>query len=182
MPFQFRKEAIEEDLNSNFPSQGQGNPPLYYSLSEVVVPTYSINSVAEGSGLPELLQTAWDFSTGNYQSTSSTRSTIISNAGFWLVDLTYSGLVQRDTGSRSTASVSIYDGITDKEVWASTNAVGGATKEEAFFSENKFVVFLRSGDSLRGRTQGADFSLDVWYRQIAEPNGTLVNPLGYSAA
>ena len=182
MPFQFRKEAIEENLNSNFPSQGQGNPPLYYSLSEVVVPTYSINSVAEGSGLPELLQTCWDFSTGNYQNFTSTRTNIITNTGFWLVDLTYSGINARAASSRDTASITIFDGATDKAVWAYTNGIGSSAREEAVLVENKFVVFLRSGDVLRGRCQTNDFSLDIWYRQIADLNGNLVNPLGFSFA
>jgi|TARA_E500000081_G_C6124866_1_gene350171 hypothetical protein len=171
MPFQFRKEAIEEDLNSNFPSQGQGNPPLYYSLSEVVVPTYSINTVAEGSSLPENLQTAWDFSTGSV-SVSSATSTVISNTGFWLVDFNIGCF---NTGT-SQVSLIITDGASNKLIFR----LNTDTSSEYALSD-RTVVFLRSGDSLT-TTANANSIIDIAYRQIASVNGTLVNPLGYSAA
>ena len=177
MPFQFRKEAIEEDLNSNFPSQGQGNPPLYYSLSEVVVPTYSINDVADGTSLPEMLQTAWDFSTGA-NSVNNTTSTIINNTGFWLVDLTCStSIAGASVAIRARAFID--DGVSTKNIWAISSIAAGGNPEGLI--EQKFVVFLRSGDSLKVLADSVSV-VDVWYRQIATLNGTLVNPLGFSAA
>ena len=181
MPFQFRKEAIEEDLNSNFPSQGQGNPPLYYSLSEVVVPTYSINSVAEGSGLPENLQTAWDFSTGSASRTASGTTTLINNTGFWLVDVSAS--IKTVVSSAETAVIRINDGVTTKPVWGTTTITAGSATAGTTVLEQKFVVFLRSGDSLELNISATNFFVvDAWYRQIADLNGTLINPLGFSFA
>lgn len=178
MPFQFRKEAIEEDLNSNFPSQGQGNPPLYYSLSEVVVPTYSINNVAEGTSLPENLQTAWDFSTGSVQKTSAGATTFISNPGFWQIDLTVSA--NTSTSDRG-ADISLSDGLTSKKIWDfGSEATGGTTAATSSF-ESKFVVFVRSGDDVVV-TGDANLYLAIWYRQIADINGNLINPLGFSFA
>jgi len=177
MTFQFRKEAIEEDLNSTFPSQGQGNPPLYYSLSDVVVPTYSINNVAEGSGLPENLQTAWDFSTG-YLSITNTTSTLVNNPGFWKVDLNWT--FENSTSSQN-ASVFIDDGVTTKNIWRIFTPSASQTGVQAV-TDATFVVFLRGGDQLKGLTSTSRSNLDVWYRQIATTNGSLVNPLGYSAA
>tara|TARA_A100001015_G_C14872355_1_gene664906 strand:- start:242 stop:781 length:540 start_codon:yes stop_codon:yes gene_type:complete len=179
MPFQFRKEAIEEDLNSNFPSQGQGNPPLYYSLSEVVVPTYSINNVAEGSSLPENLQTAWDFSTG-HSKLYNTTSTLISTPGFWQIDFTLTGLLVKNAGSDDDTSFDLSDGISSKEIWQLTcwNAAQIGT---GGVLEDRFVVFLRSGDSL-SCSASINGLVNVWYRQIATVNGELVNPLGFSAA
>ena len=176
MPFQFRKEAIEEDLNTNFPSQGQGNPPLYYSLSEVVVPTYSINSVAEGSGLPQNLQIAWDFSTGHSEQANSS-SVIINNPGFWLVDLNstvFTGV------SVSATFVTMTDGISLKTIWQSK--VVGGTSSVATSESDSFVIFLRSGDSVTAGSNSTNAYLNISYRQIATANGTLVNPLGFSAA
>jgi len=181
MPFQFRKEAIEEDLNTNFPSQGQGNPPLYYSLSEVVVPTYSINSVAEGSegNLQQNLREAWDFSTGNFTNDTTTWNDVITNTGFWKVDLTYSGYVTSTSGGNS--GLAIYDGTTRKFVWDLNN--DGGVSEGSGLTDGSFVVFLRSGDKLQGRVYSTgDARINVWYRQIADVNGNLVNPLGFSFA
>jgi hypothetical protein len=178
MPFQFRKEAIEEDLNTNFPSQGQGNPPLYYSLSEVVVPTYSINNVAEGTILPENLQTAWDFSTGANE-IANTTTTIISNPGFWLIDLTFDAQV--DTSTQRFGRISLTDGLSSKNIWAvkTTGTTSGNTNIVAF--DEKFVVYVDSGISVTATT-GPEAVMNVWYRQIATINGIQVNPLGFSAA
>ena len=177
MPFQFRKEAIEEDLNTNFPSQGQGNPPLYYSLSEVVVPTYSINEVSEGSSLPENLQTAWDFSTG-HDTINNTTTTLINNTGFWQVDLNWTS---PDTSNSEFSQIYINSGITTKTIWRISSPSAG-TVTGATAVENRFIVFLRSGDSLVGQSSATANTLDVWYRQIADVNGNLVNPLGFSFA
>ena len=178
MPFQFRKEAIEEDLNSNFPSQGQGNPPLYYSLSEVVVPTYSINNVAEGSSLPEMLQTAWDFSTGLAEAFGNTTTTAISNPGFWLLNL----FVEFDYATPGTQKgrVVIDNGISTKTIIQVTDLQNN-TQNQTGIIEEKHIVFLRSGDSLKLDSDTA-LAMSMTYRQIAAVNGDLVNPLGYSAA
>jgi hypothetical protein len=178
MPFQFRKEAIEEDLNSNFPSQGQGNPPLYYSLSEVVVPTYSINNVAEGSSLPEFLQRAVDFSTGNVNGRNTgTTQTIISNPGFWRI---WGYISASNGGSVSVLNLSITDGVSTKQFLE--NQGNGANLDSVNFFFD-VTVFVRSGDSITLTSASSpDNSFAVNYRQVAELNGTLVNPLGYSAA
>jgi hypothetical protein len=175
MPFQFRKEAIEEDLNSNFPSQGQGNPPLYYSLSEVVVPTYSINDVAEGTSLPEMLQTAWDFSTG-HNTISNATTNIITNTGFWQYDL----VISNTDGGAASSSVYIDTGLATKVIFKySSPGVGNAANN---VMEDRGVVFLRSGDTLVASGSSAFMNMDIWYRQIADLNGNLVNPLGFSFA
>lgn len=176
MPFQFRKEAIEEDLNTNFPSQGQGNPPLYYSLSEVVVPTYSINNVTEGSTLPENLQTAWDFSTGA-ATCANTTVTLINNTGFWKVDLTLSNNIN----SAAEASVRINDGLATKIIWRAKQTGSSSSQGIAIDSET-FFVYLRSGDSLELISNNPNYILAASYRQVADINGNLVNPLGFSAA
>ena len=177
MPFQFRKEAIEEELNSTFPSQGQGNPPLYYSLSETVVPTYSINNVAEGSTLGQNLQTAWDFSTGNAEANNST-VTIISNTGFWQIGI--NAMALGAVGNDAT-TVNITDGVSTKVIWKQTELVS-ASADTLVALNDTIVVFVRSGDSVNIATNASTMYINAWYRQIADLNGRLVNPLGYSAA
>lgn len=171
MPFQFRKEAIEEDLNTNFPSQGQGNPPLYYSLSEVVVPTYSINSTAEGSGLPQNLQTAWDFSTSQVGANGTTQ-TIANTAGFWQVGVS----VSADTATTGVVRIAISDGISSKNIWEYTVSIASGG-----FAETN-VYYLRSGDTLSLTSTQTGVFAEAWTRQIATSTGQLVNPLGFSFA
>lgn len=176
MPFQFRKEAIEEDLNTNFPSQGQGNPPLYYSLSEVVVPTYSINSVAEGSGLGENLQTAWDFSTTHLQAENGTQ-TLANVSGFYRCAVTVS---YTNAAGPGNVTLAINDGLGDKIIWRVYEIGSGSTN---FLNpQYEAVIWLRSGDSLTLNSSAAGVLADGSARQIADATGNLVNPLGYSAA
>jgi hypothetical protein len=177
MPFQFRKEAIEEDLNSNFPSQGQGNPPLYYSLSEVVVPTYSINQAAEGSILRSDLQRAWDFSTGHDQ-ISNTFTTVVNNTGFWLIDFEFT---VTHGGVDRIGEIYLTDGLTNKIIWK-TKAKSSQTGGGVSVSSNEFVVFVKSGESIVGVTDDSQAVLNISYRQIADLNGNLTNPLGFSFA
>jgi len=170
MPFQFRKEAIEEDLNSNFPSQGQGNPPLYYSLSEVVVPTYSINTVAEGSSLPENLQTALDFSVSEVNQIGSGTSTITSTPGFYRL------IVLATSATGGEANIQLTDGLTVKNIvifdWNQTSVLE---------LQWEGVVFVNTGITLQV-SGDANQSTFTTSRQIADLNGNLVNPLGFSFA
>lgn len=179
MPFQFRKDAIENLLNREFPSQGQGNPPLYYSLSEVVVPTFSINDVATGAVLPENLQTAWDFSTGTTNVATATTTTAINNPGFWLCDVNCSYDIAAAAGASVRGSIQIDDGVTTKSIWEAPRAAAATTVAQAI-TENKFVVFLRGGDSLTVTSTGTAVAIALWYRQIADVNGNVINPLGFS--
>lgn len=168
-------EALEKKFRDVFPAQGGAELVQDLFASGVIQPVIDFSSVAEGSVLPQNLQTAWDFSTGNLAISTSTPQTIISNTGFWLVDLTAAVFVGGTSGG--TYWIDIWDGSTSKKVWAYTMNPN-STQLQAIL-EGKFVVFLRSGDVLRGKTVGTQDKLDVWYRQIADVNGNLVNPLGF---
>ena len=133
------------------------------------MPTYSINNVAEGTSLPENLQTAMDFSTGLSQ-ISNTTSTIISNTGFWRVIANLGAYIHPSVNVQ--ANLSITDGISSKPIWyfkelntsGDTNIIGNI----------ELVVFLKSGESLTGATNDGETQLSVTYRQIADVNGNLV--------
>jgi len=171
-------EALEKKFRDVFPAQGGAELVQDLYASGVVQPVIDFSSVAEGSVLPSNLQTAWDFSTGATQINNAT-STLVSNTGFWLVDLTCT--IDPSAGSVANAArVEIFDGATAKQVWAiSFYLVAGTTPGTAVDS-NRFVVFLRAGDILRGISASNVATLDVWYRQIADVNGNLVNPLGFT--
>ena len=154
-------EALEAKFRQVFPSQGGAELPQDLFASGVIQPVVDFSTVAEGSVLPQNLQTAWDFATGAYQNATGSFTTIISNPGFWQVDLTYAGLTLQNTSSRLLAQIDIYDGSTSKPVWGASNSIDSAAKDFAYIVEGKFVVFLRSGDVLRGKAQSTDNTLDV---------------------
>lgn len=166
-------EALEAKFRQVFPAQGGAELIQDLYASGVIQPVIDFSSVAEGSFLAPNLQTAWDFSTGSTQLRNSS-NTLINNTGFWSVDLNVTC-----TGSTpGDALVSINDGSTSKNVFVLSN-VATSTDRHTTTSE-KFVVFLRSGDALVGSSNSTEVVIDVWYRQIADVNGNLVNPLGFT--
>ena len=171
-------ESLEAKFRQVFPAQGGAELVQDLFASGVIQPVVDFSSVAEGSVLAPNLQTAWDFSTGSAQ-VETTDTTLITNTGFWLVDVSCTiADVDRTTVSVA-ARLWIDDGSTEKNVWGVSRAVN-TENNGAVVTENKFVVFLRSSDSLQATTENNSTVLDVWYRQIADVNGTLVNPLGFT--
>lgn len=168
-------EALEAKYRQVFPAQGGAELVQDLFASGVIQPVVDFSSVAEGSILPQELQQSWDFSTGSASVTGAT-TTLINNTGFWKVNLTW----QLNTGAAATATsiVRINDGASTKNIWGisenySPTAIAYGT------ASNSFVVFLRAGDSLEAVVPTGCI-IDAWYRQIADVNGTLVNPLGFT--
>ena len=172
-------EALEEKFRQVFPSQGGAELVQDLYASGVIQPVIDFSTVAEGSVLAPNLQIAWDFATGADQVTSTTYVDIVTTPGFWLVDLTYAGLLARNDTNRQNANVDIYDGATSKPIWGISNLISTGSLQSGYV-EGKFVAFLRAGDAMRARVQAPTCTMDIWYRQIADVNGNLVNPLGFT--
>jgi len=170
-------ESLEAQIRDLLPSQNGFTEDL--QAQNVIVPIIDLTSVAEGSSVGENLQTAWDFSTGHTQ-INNTTSTLISNTGFWQVDLIYHHDNVTNNAVTTLATISIDDGLASKVIWQISGVNSGSAIEGTLSSDDKFVVFLRAGDSLKGFTSSTRSSLDVWYRQIADVNGQLVQPLGFT--
>jgi len=166
-------EALEEKFRQNFPSQGGAELVQDLYASGVIVPVVDFTPTAEGDVLPENLQTAWDFATG-HASVANSSSTIINTTGFWKVDLNL-GYSATTAGE---AKVTITDGISSKVIYELN--ISPVANAVALVDQNQFVVFLRAGDSVVAQTNNTGLKMDVVYRQIADINGNLVNPLGFS--
>ena len=165
-------EALEKKFRDVFPAQGGAELVQDLFASGVIQPVIDFSSVAEGSVLPEFLQTAWDFSTSYNGLNGNGTSNIVTNTGFWQVDLTTS----YNSGHALAPRIYITDGLTVKTVW-SGSALGLGSGAAIGF-EAKFTVFLRTGDTLVAQSYTSQ-SLDTWTRQVADVNGNLVNPLGF---
>ena len=174
-------EALEKRFRDTFRSQGGAELVDDLYAQGVIVPVVDFTAAATGQQLQQNLQTAWDFSTGSAQVVQITPQTIISTAGFWQIDLIYTGF-DSDPATSLDATVDIYDGSTYKAVWAFTNAVGNQQSRFQAVLESQFVVFLRSGDSLTAQSQATSTPMNIWYRQIATVSGDLVNPTGFTSS
>ena len=135
------------------------------------------SSAGEGT-LPQNLQTARDFATGNVSISTTSATSIINNTGFWLVDVNYVGFVTSTTGGVNSLFIQDSAGV-NKIVWLLNNSTTVTGSNESF-AEEQFVVFLRSGDELLGRTYDTAGRLNIVYRQIADVNGNLINPLDFT--
>ncbi len=167
-------ETLEARFRQTFKSQGGAELVDDLYASGVIVPIVDFTSAAEGSALGTDLQTAWDFTTGT-ANINNTTSTLVSNSGFWRVSVK---VTQVGTSSTSQdARIQLTDGISTKTVWRSDLEASGSASS-AFTDD--FVVYLRAGDSLTGTSSNANTRLSVQYRTIADVNGNLTNPSGFS--
>jgi len=101
---------------------------------------------------------------------------VVSNTGFWKVRVNLT-LNNRAPGNFSSF-LAITDGLSSKVIWQITENTGGSGQGLGSIGD-EVVVFLRAGDTLTAQA-GTDQTMDVSYRQIADVNGNLVNPLGFT--
>ena len=169
-------EALEKKFRDTFKSQGGAELVDDLYAQGVIVPIVDFTAAAQGSELRPDLQTAWDFST-SFQQVSNSSADLTTTPGFYKVDLTatfnYSGVID--------CSVLLTDGASFKQIWRVTENI--STISELFtVTDATFVVYVRSGDTLRAQSSNAFSELNVWYRQVADVSGNLVNPLGFTSS
>ena len=141
----------------------------------VIVPVIDLTTAAEGSTVPENLQTAIAFGSQTAFSINDTTSVIVNNTGFYRIFGCCSQLV-RDNASVE-AEFRMSDGLSTKTIWQSKYP---QNFNNAVTQSFDFVVFLASGESLSGSCNTNDSFLVGSSRQIADVNGTLVNPSGFA--
>lgn len=173
-------EALEKRFRDTFTSQGGAELVDDLYASGVIVPIVDFTAAAEGSALRADLQTAWDFGT-DHDVVSNTTTALISTPGFWQIDLNFADDNPAVTIVETRGSIYLDTGITTQIIWSVSSIIGTGTSTETVIrnSEAKFVVYLRSGDTLRAFSRQHS-TMDVWYRQIADVNGNLTNPTGFS--
>ena len=170
-------EALEKRFRDTFTSQGGSELVSDLYASGVIVPVVDFTGAATGQQLAQNLQTAWDFSTG-FTNTENTTNTLITTPGFWQIDVTWH--IVSGTNNRAI-NIFIDAGVTTKTVWYAISP-GNTANQYTNAGDDKFVVFLRSGDSLKCTSNNADAVISHWYRQIADVNGNLVDPFGFTSS
>jgi len=165
--FTINSSSIESKINQLLPSQGGFAPGVDFSASTMVIPIVDLTETAEGSSLREDLQLATDFASTRTEIVNATNTVIISTTGFFSVDI-------QVTGKSAAAELNIFDGTTSKIIKYYS------FQSDALNLVDKAVVFLRAGDSLRGTSGGANVGINTITRQIADLQGNLTNPLGFT--
>ena len=161
-------------FRQDFPAQAGEGLVADLNYSDTIVPIIDMTDAAGEGVLPTDLQTAWDFSTGQVTVTN-TDVDAINTPGFWKVALT---ATLQAGGATKRGRLFINDGATRNEIWKWSTAINANNALTVL--QDSFVIFLRSGDKFQVSSSDVDTVLDVWYRQIADLNGNLINPNNFS--
>lgn len=172
-------EALEKRFRDTFKSQGGAELVDDLYASGVIIPTVDFTAAATGDVLEPVLQRAWDSATSLVTVTNTTNVNLTTTSGFYKVDFTF-----LDNAAVSTnVVIDIFDGTTPSPVFRYSHGAIGATNEFTQLINEQFFVFLRSGDTLRGTaTSTVNQPMYVWTRQIADVNGNLTNPSGFTSS
>lgn len=163
-----QSEALQEKVRSLLPSQQGFGADLV--AQNVIVPIIDLTQAAEGSAVPQVLQEAYAVGSNSFTSVNATSTTIINNAGFWRI--TGSFYLQ---GSSDYVEIELTDGTTPVDIFTTRSLAGS---EEGY--NIYFTVFLKAGDSVIAKAPTPNAYLDLTYRQIADVNGVLINPSGFT--
>jgi len=166
-------EALQLKLRQLLPSQQGFGTDL--SASDTIIPVIDLTRAAEGSDVPEILQTALAFGSQTAFNVVNTTTVLINNTGFYRVFGT--GTILGASGSIKSIEFTMTDGATVKSVYKASTAAGVSNTTANFMYD--FVVFIGTGESLSA-TCGASNFLSGSTRQIADINGTLVQPVGFT--
>jgi len=168
-------EALQSEIRDLLPSQNGFGSEL--QASNVITPIIDLTPTAQGSVLPGYLQTAIAFGSQTAFNITNTTSVIVNTTGFFRIFGTAS--IYMDGSLQGGCSFSMTDGSSTKTIWS---AVSGSTGT-AYFNNVPFdfTVFLAAGESISGTSiNGAQF-LTGSSRQIADIQGTFVNPAGFTS-
>ena len=163
-------EALQAQIRTLLPSQqGFGSDLM---AQNVIVPIIDLTQTAEGSSINQNLQTAFSFSSVNAFSAINASDVVANTAGFWKI---YWVANFSDTVDTIEAEFQLSDGLSTKRL---INIRRNANGSASYVSE--FVMFLNSGESITAISNNVSAALVGSAQQIADVNGTLVNPAGFS--
>jgi len=143
----------------------------------VIVPVIDLTAAAQAATVPQYLQTAQAYGSQTAFDLTSGSTTIISGTGFYRVTACVSAFAS--SANEGSVSLLLTDGASPKQIYEYTYRTQTSGTEEGstdFFDQ---VFFFAAGESFvctitnQGRFIGSS-------RQVADINGTLVQPSGFT--
>ena len=166
-------EALQASVRRLLPSQVGFGEDL--RATNLIQPIIDLTPTAEGSVLQTNLQQAVAFGNASTFSVFNATTTIISTTGFHRITCVVN---QQGTGTDQAADLNMTDGATSKVVWSSF--ITSAYTSSATPCVNlDLVVFVNSGESVSW-TCGNHSIARGSVRQIADLQGNLINPVGFT--
>ena len=167
-------EALQLKLRQLLPSQQGFGTDL--SASDTIIPIIDLTSAAEGSDVPEYLQTALAFGSQTSFNVVNATTTIANSPGFYRVVGT--AYVTADGGGNTVCNFTLNDGATTKVAWQLDIYNSGSV--ENCFAPFDLVFYLQAGESLEAISGHITGVITGSIRQVADNNGTLVQPSGFT--
>jgi hypothetical protein len=165
-------EALQAQIRNLLPSQEGFGTDLM--AQNVIVPVIDLTAAAEGSSVGENLQTALAFGSQTAFNVQNTTTTLMNSTGFWR--LTGCFMTSAIASANPSISLSLTDGLATKKIF---EIVDNQDAGNSFGFDYDKIIFLAAGESL-SCTSAAYSSFIGSYRQIADVNGALVNPSGFT--
>jgi len=170
--FTIKSTSLEDKIKELLPSQANFGAGQDLSASSMIIPIVDLTESAEGSSLRVDLQSALSHdSTTTFSITNATNTVITNTTGYWRV-FGSMGIANANS-SAIFSEINVYDGSTSKLLLKNNNSINNDTNGIITFD---FICKLSAGDSLRGTANDGQQSLKGVVRQLADINGTLVNP------
>lgn len=167
-------ETLQAKIRTLLPSQQGFGEDL--QAQNVIVPIVDLTETAEGSSVRQDLQTALAFGSVTSHFVNNTTTAIVNTTGFYRI---FGACTVGEASSSSRDGViQLSDGITNKNIWGMRVT---ATSANVVTSLNyDFVAFVGVGESINIFSSAADIIFQGSTRQIADINGVLVNPSGFT--
>ena len=167
--FVIKNTILEDKVNQLLPSQGYSQAGVDLSASTMIVPVVNLTEAAEGSILRQDLQSAFGYTGLTHTSiVNATDQVIVSTTGYYRV------FGQQLAVNTINQNINLFDGAAAK-ILIQFNVSSISAQHSAVFD---FVVYIKAGESLRATSNDANNNnfLSIATRQLADINGTLVNP------
>ena len=166
-------EALQLKLRQLLPSQQGFGTDL--TAQDTIVPIIDLTEAAEGSSVPTYLQTALAFGSQTTFVFNNNSGVIANTPGFYRLLLNMA--VTSNSGSVDNVQLRMSDGLATKTIY---EMIGG-TGATGYASINiDITVFLGAGESISGSTNASTTFMAGSVRQVADTNGVLVNPNGFT--
>ena len=167
-------EALQLKLRQLLPSQQGFGTDL--SASDTIVPIIDLTASAEGSDTRQDLQTALAYGSQTTFQASNGTAVIANTTGFWRC--TGSAAIKMQGGGNSYVNFIMTDGAAPKTLWTYFVYAGAADTTSPFFYD--FIFYLAAGESFEVFSFSTEAEAFGSVRQIADSNGALIQPVGFT--
>lgn len=166
-------EALQATIRRLLPSQQGFGDDL--QATNLITPIIDLTPTAEGSSVPQYLQQAGAFGSQTDFQTRNGTTNHVTGGGFYRI----LGNIGCSGDALLICEIRISDGTSEKVITAyrQPDNSGEPKATAVTFDE---IVFLRPTDTLQSQSNSDQAIIVGSFRQVADSNGNLVNPSGFT--